>query len=118
MSRPSLSQPSEFRYFEQAPPSDKRRGDLGHAAMLLWPSASGRADKQSAQYDTRANPRPSVFRTRRGSVRFGSVPHPVPAGSRIERFGSVRFGRLGSVSYTFGRRDLIMIMTMMIKITT
>ena len=26
-----------------------------------------------------------------GSVRFGSFPRPVPAGSRIQRFGSVRF---------------------------
>ena len=36
-----------------------------------------------------------------GPVRFGSVPHPVPAGSRIKRFGSVWFGRFGSVSYSF-----------------
>ena len=45
-----------------------------------------------------------VFRTRRGSVRFGSVPRPVPAGSRSNqtvRFGSVPFGRFGSVSYSF-----------------
>ena len=37
-----------------------------------------------------------VFRTHRGSIRFGSVPRPVPAGSRIEQFGSipVRFGFL------------------------
>ena len=27
-----------------------------------------------------------------GPVRFGSVPRPVPARSRIKRFGSVRFG--------------------------
>ena len=42
-------------------------------------------------------------RMRRGSVRFGSVPRPVPvpAGSEITRFGSVRFGRFGSVSYSF-----------------
>ena len=35
-----------------------------------------------------------AFRARRGSVRFGSVPRPVPAGSEINRFGSadsVRF---------------------------
>ena len=43
----------------------------------------------------------SVFWTRRGSVRFGSVPRPVPAGSRVKRFGSVRFGRFDSVSYSF-----------------
>ena len=30
--------------------------------------------------------------------RFGSVPRPVPDGSEIKRFGSVRFG---SVSYSF-----------------
>ena len=40
-----------------------------------------------------------------GPVRFGSVPRPVPrsvlAGSEITRFGSVRFGRFGSVSYCF-----------------
>ena len=42
-----------------------------------------------------------AFQTRRGSVRFGSVPRPVPAGSGIERFGSVRLGRSGSVSYFF-----------------
>ena len=42
-----------------------------------------------------------IFRTRRGSVRFGSVPRPVPAGSGIKRFGSVRFGRFGSVSHSF-----------------
>ena len=35
-----------------------------------------------------------------GPVRFGSVPRPVPASSRI-RFGSVRFSRFGSVSYSF-----------------
>ena len=41
-----------------------------------------------------------VFRTRRGSVRLGSVRflRPVPAGSRIQRFGSLRFGRYGSIS--------------------
>ena len=27
-----------------------------------------------------------------GPVRFGSVPRPVPAGSRIKRFDSDRFG--------------------------
>ena len=31
-----------------------------------------------------------------GLVRFGSFPRPVPAGSEIKRFGSVRFGRVGS----------------------
>ena len=36
-----------------------------------------------------------------GPVRFGSFPRPVPAGSAIQRFDSVRFGRLGSVSYSF-----------------
>ena len=36
-----------------------------------------------------------VFRTRLGSVRFGSVPRPGPAGSRINRFGSVRPVRFG-----------------------
>ena len=36
-----------------------------------------------------------------GPVRFGSFPRPVPAGSRIKRFGSVRFSRFGSVSYSF-----------------
>ena len=35
-----------------------------------------------------------------GPVRSGSLPRPVPAGSRINRFGSVRFGRFGSVSYS------------------
>ena len=41
------------------------------------------------------------FGTRRDSVRSGSgsVLRPVPAGSEIERFGSVRFGWFGSVSY-------------------
>ena len=34
-------------------------------------------------------------------VRIGSFPRPVSAGSRIKRFGSVRFGRFGSVSYSF-----------------
>ena len=33
-----------------------------------------------------------------GTVRFGSFPRPVPAGSRIERFGSVR-PRFGSYSF-------------------
>ena len=42
-----------------------------------------------------------VFRTRRGSVQFGSVPRPVLASSGIKRFGSVRFGRFGSVSHSF-----------------
>ena len=36
-----------------------------------------------------------AFRTRRGSVRFGSVPRPVPAGSGIKRFGSVQPVRFG-----------------------
>ena len=39
-----------------------------------------------------------------GPVRFSSFPRPVPVGSRIKRFGSVRFGRFGlfgSVSYSF-----------------
>ena len=36
-----------------------------------------------------------------GPVRFGSVPRPVPAGSEIKRFGSVR--PIGSVSYSFLR---------------
>ena len=36
-----------------------------------------------------------VLRTCRGSVRFGSVPCPVPAGSGIHRFGSVRPVRFG-----------------------
>ena len=35
-----------------------------------------------------------------GPVRFGSFPRQVPAGSGIKRFGSVRFGRFGSVSYS------------------
>ena len=36
-----------------------------------------------------------------GPVRFGSVPCPVPASSRIKLFGSVRFGsvRFGSVRF-------------------
>ena len=38
---------------------------------------------------------------RSGAVRFGSVPRPVPAGSGTKRFGSVRFCRFGSVSYSF-----------------
>ena len=33
-----------------------------------------------------------------GPVRFGSFPRPVPAGSRIQRFGSNRSVRFGSVS--------------------
>ena len=36
-----------------------------------------------------------------GPVRFGSFPRPVPAGSGIQRFGSVRLGWFGSVSYAF-----------------
>ena len=32
---------------------------------------------------------------------FGSFPRPVPAASRIEWFGSARFGRFGLVSYSF-----------------
>ena len=36
-----------------------------------------------------------------GPVRFGSAPRSVPAGSETKRFGSVRFGRFGSVSYSF-----------------
>ena len=32
-----------------------------------------------------------------GPVRFGSFPRPVPSGSTITRFGSVRFGSAGSV---------------------
>ena len=39
-----------------------------------------------------------------GLVRFRSFPHPVPAGSGINRFGSVRFGRFASVSYFFLER--------------
>ena len=35
-----------------------------------------------------------------GPVRFGLVPRPVPAGSRIKRCGSARLGRFGSVSYS------------------
>ena len=35
-----------------------------------------------------------------GSIRFGSFPRPVPAGSS-KRFGSVRFRRFGMVSYSF-----------------
>ena len=35
-----------------------------------------------------------------GPVRFGSFPRPVPAGSKMKRFDSVRFGRFGSVSYS------------------
>ena len=36
-----------------------------------------------------------------GPVRFSSFPRPVPAGSGIQRFGSVRFGsvRFGSVRF-------------------
>ena len=40
-----------------------------------------------------------IFRL--GPVRLGSVPLPVHAGSEIKQFGSVRFGRFGSVSYSF-----------------
>ena len=36
-----------------------------------------------------------VFQTRRGSVRFGSFPCPVPAGPRIQRLGSARPVRFG-----------------------
>ena len=37
-----------------------------------------------------------VFRTRGGSIRFGSIRfRPVPAGSRIKRFDSVRPVRFG-----------------------
>ena len=36
-----------------------------------------------------------------GPVRFGSYARPVPPGSRIQRCGSFRFGRFGSVSYSF-----------------
>ena len=36
-----------------------------------------------------------------GPFWFGSVPRPVPAGSRIQRFGLVRFGQFGSVYYLF-----------------
>ena len=36
-----------------------------------------------------------------GPVRFGSFPRSVPAVFRITRFGSVRLGRFGSVSYSF-----------------
>ena len=42
--------------------------------------------------------RPALFErvvARSGSVRFGSFPRPVPAGSRIKRFGSVRPLRFG-----------------------
>ena len=35
------------------------------------------------------------FQTRRGSVRFDSVPRPVPAGFRIIQFGQVRPVRFG-----------------------
>ena len=31
-----------------------------------------------------------------GPVRFGSVPRPIPAGSRIKRFGLVRFLNIAS----------------------
>ena len=34
-------------------------------------------------------------------IRFGPFLRPVPAGSRIKRFSSVRFGRFGSDSYSF-----------------
>ena len=36
-----------------------------------------------------------------GPIRFGSIPRPVPAGSRIKRFGSVRFGSVRSVRFGF-----------------
>ena len=42
-----------------------------------------------------------VFRTHRGSALFGSVPRPVPASFKIERFGTDRFGRCGLVSDSF-----------------
>ena len=48
-----------------------------------------------------------------GPVRFGSVPRPVPAGSGIERFGSVRFGSAGSVRFLLP--PCIMISTTSIK---
>ena len=38
--------------------------------------------------------------SRKESVLFDSVPHPVPVGSEIERFGSIRFGCFGSVPYS------------------
>ena len=34
-------------------------------------------------------------------VRFDTFPRPVPPGSRVKQFGSVQFGRCGSVSYSF-----------------
>ena len=34
-----------------------------------------------------------------GPVRFGSVPRPFPAGSEIQRVGSVRFGSAGLVRF-------------------
>ena len=63
-----------------------------------------------------------------GPVGFGSVPCPVPTGYIIKRFASVRFGRFGSVSYSFLsvlRADtddteimiIIMILIMIIMIT-
>ena len=36
-----------------------------------------------------------------GPVLFSSFPCAVPAGSRIKRFGSVRFGQFGLVFYSF-----------------
>ena len=48
-----------------------------------------------------------------GLVRFGSVPRPVPAGSRMKRFGSVRFCSAGSVRFLLP--PCIMISTTSIK---
>ena len=44
-----------------------------------------------------------AFWTRGGSIRFGSVPlpRPVPADSRIKRFGSVWFGSVRPVRFGF-----------------
>ena len=42
--------------------------------------------------------------SRLGPLRLGLVPRPVPAGSKIKGFGSVRFGRFGSVSNSFLER--------------
>ena len=42
-----------------------------------------------------------VFRTRNGSVRFGSVRFRVRFGPLPKSTSSVRFGRFGSVSYSF-----------------
>ena len=39
---------------------------------------------------------------RSGSIRFGSVPHPVLAGSICRRFGSVRFDSVRFASVRFG----------------